>query len=125
MTINEKAAKKKSSNNRQRTITLRCRALPAEAEQIKKLAEFVGMSVGEVLRQAALETKIRAPRKKLPSPDRTELARLTGQLGKVGSNLNQLARHANCEQQLDTGVELSTTIADCRKLIDQLTKLLG
>lgn len=125
MTINEKAAKKKSSNNRQRSMTLRCRALPDEAAQIKKLAEDLGRSVSETLREATLNAKIRRPRKQLPSPDRQVLAQLTGQLGKVGSNLNQIARHANREQCLDSESELDTTLADCRKLMDQLTKLLA
>lgn len=125
MTVEEKPARKKYSNKRQRTVTLRCRTLPAEAVQITKLAEDLGMSVGEVLRQAVLETKIRRPRKKLPSPDRQELARLTGQLGRVGNNLNQIARHANREQQLNAGTDLSNAIADCRRLINQLAKLLA
>ncbi|MBS0542634.1 MAG: plasmid mobilization relaxosome protein MobC [Proteobacteria bacterium] len=125
MTVEEKPARKKSSNKRRRTITLRCRALPAEAVQITKLAEDLGMSVSAVLLQAALETKIRRPRKKLPSPDRKALAQLTGQLGKVGSNLNQIARHANREQRLNASNDLSTAIDDCRRLINQLAKLLA
>lgn len=117
--------KKKHSNNRQRKLTLRCRALPAEAEQIRKLADDLGMSVSEVLREAALGTKIRRPRKPLPSIDRQMLAQLTAQLGKVGSNLNQLARHANHEQAVDNITELATTLGDCRRLMDRLTKLLA
>lgn len=125
MTVEERPARKKCSNKRRRTITLRCRALPAEAVQITKLAEDLGMSVSAVLLQAVLETKIRRPRKKLPSPDRQELARLTGQLGRVGSNLNQIARHANREQRLTACAELGPTIDDCRNLINQLAKLLA
>ncbi len=30
-----------------------------------------------------------------PSPDKHELARLLGELGKIGSNLNQLAKSSN------------------------------
>lgn len=125
MTINEKAAKKKSSNTRQRTMTLRCRALPDEAARIKKLAKDLGMSVSETLRSATLSAKIRRPRKQLPSPDRQVLAQLTGQLGMVGSNLNQIARIVNRERCLDAETELSTTLSDCRKLIEKLSKLLA
>ncbi|WP_374617046.1 plasmid mobilization protein [Thauera aminoaromatica] len=125
MSTVDKPAGKKYSNSRQRKLTLRCRALPTEAEQIRKLAEDLGLSVSEVLREAALGTKIRRPRKPLPSLDRQALAHLTGQLGKVGSNLNQIARHANGGHGLGDHESLAATVVHCRKLIEQLAKLLA
>jgi hypothetical protein len=71
---------------------VRCTA--EEQAAIKMAADRAGLSVGAFLRAAALgDAGPRAVRR--PPIERKELARLLGHLGKVGSNVNQLARGFN------------------------------
>jgi hypothetical protein len=61
-----------------------------ERAAIKKAAQQAGLSVGAFLRALALgDAGPRAVRR--PPVERVELARLLGWLGKLGSNVNQLA----------------------------------
>lgn len=125
MKTTRKPPTKKHSDKRKRNLVLRCRVLPTEAEQIRLRADALGVSLSEMLRESALDEPIRRPRKPLPTPDRQALALLTGQLGKVGSNLNQLAYHANREKSLvDSAASLSVAIGECRGLIAKLTEIL-
>lgn len=73
-------------------ISLRCTAKDHAA--ISAAAARAGLSIGAYLRALALGSAgPRAVRR--PPIERKELARLLGQLGKVGSNINQLARSYN------------------------------
>jgi hypothetical protein len=73
-------------------ISLRCTAKDHAA--ISAAATKAGLSIGAYLRSLALGSAgPRAVRR--PPIERKELARLLGQLGKVGSNINQLARAYN------------------------------
>ena len=38
---------------------------------------------------------VRLPPRKMPTYDRQQLSQILGQLGKIGSNINQIARHSN------------------------------
>ena len=73
-------------------ISLRCTAKDHAA--ISEAAARAGLSIGAYLRSLALgNAGPRAVRR--PPIERKELARLLGHLGKVGSNINQLARAYN------------------------------
>jgi hypothetical protein len=73
-------------------ISLRCTAKDHAA--ISAAAARAGLSIGAYLRALALGSAgPRAVRR--PPIERKELARLLGHLGKVGSNINQLARAYN------------------------------
>jgi hypothetical protein len=73
-------------------ISLRCTAKDHAA--ISEAAARAGLSIGAYLRALALGSAgPRAVRR--PPIERKELARLLGHLGKVGSNVNQLARAYN------------------------------
>lgn len=124
MTALDTTARKKSSAKRQRNLVLRVRVLPSESEEIRKRAAALGVSLSEVLRESALNEPIRRPKKPLPSPDRKALATLTGQLGKVGSNLNQLAHHANLDGAFGESVLVTKAVGECRDLMAHLTELL-
>lgn len=70
------------------------RCTEQERAAIKEAADRAGLSVGAFLRALALGSAgPRAVRR--PPIERKELARLLGQLGKIGSNVNQLARAYN------------------------------
>jgi hypothetical protein len=73
-------------------ISIRCTA--KDRSRIDETAMQSGLSMGAYLRALALGSPgPRAVRR--PPVERKELARLLGQLGKVGSNLNQLAHAFN------------------------------
>ena len=60
-------------------------------------AAQAGLSVGAFLRALALGSA--GPRAvKRPRVEREQLARLLGEIGKLGSNVNQIARWANTDQ---------------------------
>ena len=79
---------------RQRQKVIGFRATPEEQAQIESDAKSAGLTIGAYLRKLALDAPI--PRQsRRSSVDMTTLSQLLGQLGKIGSNLNQLARQAN------------------------------
>lgn len=82
------------SETRQRTIILKARFDAQEAANIRARAEKAGLSVGGLMRFALLNSEPpRAVRR--PSIDHEAAARVLGQLGKIGSNVNQIAHHLN------------------------------
>jgi hypothetical protein len=89
-----------TSSQRRLAASLRVRLSPDDASQIAAKAQAAEVSVSTYIRVATLgytrETGgERAPRRQ-PSNDDVALAKVLAQLGKIGSNLNQLARAANC-----------------------------
>lgn len=67
---------------------------PDERAELDKRADSAGLSVAAYLRAAALGTAgPRAARK--PPVAKQELVRVLAQLGKIGSNVNQIARAVN------------------------------
>jgi hypothetical protein len=82
------------SATRQRSHMMNFRASDAERAELERLAERAGLSVGAYIRSRALSTPTtRATRR--PPLERAALAQLLGQIGKIGSNLNQIARSEN------------------------------
>lgn len=82
------------TEKRQRDATLTIRLTPEERAAIDAAADRAGLTAGSHARQVLLGAP--APRQvRRPPVERKELARLLGELGKVGSNLNQLARETN------------------------------
>ena len=84
-------------------IAVRCTA--QERAAITELATKSGLAVGAYLRATALgHPGPRAVRR--PPIERKELARLLGHLGKVGSNINQLAYAFNSTRRIPGLAEL-------------------
>jgi hypothetical protein len=66
-----------------------------------------------------------APRQvRRPPVERKELARLLGELGKIGGNLNQLARAANTGVVIDA-TEVSEALAGLGAVRDAILTALG
>ena len=120
-------AKKKRAKNaapwkgRQRVQDARTRLIPpircteAERAAIKAAADRAGLGVGAFLRAAALgDAGPRAVRR--PPIERKELARLLGHLGKVGSNLNQLAHAFN-------GLGRTPTLAELNRICEYVSEM--
>ena len=82
------------SEKRQRTRDIRVRLTPEEYDRVKLAADNTGLALGAFARAAMLDNPgPRATRK--PPVARQELTRILGQLGKIGSNVNQIARAIN------------------------------
>jgi hypothetical protein len=82
------------SELRRRTATFTVRVTPEERDAIDALAMQRGLTVGAFLRAAALGSG--GPRAKTRIPvDEALLRQLLGQIGKVGGNLNQIAKRLN------------------------------
>jgi hypothetical protein len=88
-----------------RTQFIAVRCTVTERAAITDRATLAGLSVGAYLRNQALGSPgPRAVRK--PPIERKELARLLGWLGKLGSNVNQLAHGFNRDRKLPGFPEL-------------------
>ena len=88
------------SEKRVRSRHLTIRLSPDERATIDAAAERAGLTAGSYARQVLLGAP--QPRQvRRPPVERRELARLLGELGHVGSNLNQIARVANMRDEVD------------------------
>ncbi len=70
------------------------RLTAAELATVRSAAEAAGVSIADYARQKLVKKPPRSTRKRHRA-DAAELAAILAQLGKIGSNLNQLARLAN------------------------------
>lgn len=110
------------SDARNRLIHLRC--TEHERAAIKAVAEEAGLSVGALLRLLALgDAGPRAVRK--PPIERAELARLLGAIGKVGSNINQIAKAIHTTRNLPSWSELAEIKAEIASMRAALLRALG
>ncbi|WP_118976735.1 plasmid mobilization protein [Taibaiella koreensis] len=106
-----------------RTITVRVRVKPSEKTQLETNAAEAGFSLSDWIR---LRTIGAAPLIKKPNPDRELLHKLLAELGKQGSNLNQIARHMNGKgENFTVPMKLITQLLhDIKSLTDRLRKTL-
>jgi len=82
------------SDKRQRTRIVQFRVNEEEHEALSKAAENASLPMGSYARKVLLAAPPARVRKK-PSHDTVTLTKLLGEFGKVGSNLNQIARLHN------------------------------
>jgi hypothetical protein len=112
---------RKSSSKRQRTKFVIARLTPDEHSAITTLADKRGMSPGALIRQTLLNvppgTNVRRP-----TTDTKLLAKTLSELGKIGSNINQIAYHLNAGRPGDR-IEGSLDAA-LRELLEWRTALM-
>ena len=115
--------RKRVKNARTKLIPpIRC--TEEERAAIKAAADRAGLSVGAFVRTLALgDAGPRAVRR--PPIERKELARLLGHLGKVGSNLNQLAHAFNRDARVPGLAELSSISRQVGEMRAALMTALG
>ncbi len=88
------------TDKRQRGVTVTVRLTSEERARLETLSSRAGLAAGAFMRAAAFgETGPRAQRR--PTADHTVLRQLLGELGRVGNNLNQIARSVNSGQDID------------------------
>jgi hypothetical protein len=73
--------------------TFTIRLTDSQAKQLETVAEALGMTKGSLIKSKLFPSGF-TPRR-VPRPDQKELSRIVGELGKWGSNLNQIAKKLN------------------------------
>jgi hypothetical protein len=103
-------------------ISIRCTA--TDRSRIDETATQAGLSIGAYLRALALGNAGPLAVRR-PPVERKELARLLGHLGKVGSNLNQLANAFNRDGWVPAFAELNAMRQQVGEMRDALMTALG
>jgi hypothetical protein len=111
------------TEKRLRTEHLTIRFTPEERAAIDAAAEKAGLTSGSYARQVLLGAP--PPRQvRRPPVERAELARLLGELGHIGGNLNQLAHTGNLGMPVN-GHSLAEALEALKLLRDAILKSLG
>ena len=117
-------ARRGGSQKRQRLLTVRVACTQAEFAAIHDAARAAGLSAAAYLRRQAIGAP--GPRAiRRPPIERVELARLLGETGRLGSNVNQLARAANAAGDLPAAESLAETRDAVIAIRDALLRALG
>ena len=108
-----------------RSVQLKARFTEAEHETVARASETTGMSVSDLLRFGVLRQPPPPSRRNVhPVKDSRELARLLGAVGKIGSNVNQLAHVANQGMWPESHL-LREAVADIQWMRSSLMRSLG
>lgn len=113
---------KKRSENRQKQERLTVRFSPSEREQLEALADRAGLTLGSYVRSRSLEKPTTRARRRPVAPVQI-LSGYLGQLGKLASNANQLARRVNMGET-PLAEEITSTLSACRALAVTVKDLL-
>ena len=111
------------SEKRQREFRVTIRLDEAEHTKINERAENAGLTLSGYFRSAVLNTPP-PPQSRRPPVDRTELAKLLAAMGRIGNNINQLARVANAGSWPESSA-LSKACTDIKSIRTTLMKALG
>jgi hypothetical protein len=106
-----------------RTERIDLRVTPAQRQAMKAAARQAGLSVAALICRQTLGTE--GPRaRRVPVADTVMLAKLLAEMGKSGSNLNQIAYQLNCGDPVELP-ELAAVIAEHRAAADAIMRALG
>ena len=100
------------SEKRQRTSFVGFRATQAELDKIDEKVERTGLTRSAFARASMIDAP-EMPATRRPPVERATLAAILAQLGKCGSNLNQIARQLNSGGDLDMP-RIEEAVADFR-----------
>jgi len=98
------------------------RVSPALRDKVIVEAAATGLSLGAFIR-ARLDGSPGPRAKRNPGPDAVLLAKVLAELGKSGSNLNQIAYHLNMDEEVQLP-ELREALAEQRAAVATLMRLL-
>ncbi len=102
------------SETRRRNTSIMVRVTPQERDAIDALSMQKGLTLAAFLRAAALGDPGPRARSRIPV-DEALLRQLLGQIGKVGGNLNQIAKRLN-SGGVAAASEVWAALADYREL---------
>jgi hypothetical protein len=113
--------RKRAADTKEKFIAVRC-TLDDHAF-IGETAAQAGMSIGAFLRTLALGTA-GARAVKRPRIEREQLAKLLGEIGKLGSNVNQIANWANTDRVAPSAAEIVKMREDIAAMRAEVMKAL-
>lgn len=117
------AAPKARSESRQKQVRVTVRLTAAEYAELEEAAARESVSIGGYMRSRALSAPTtRAGRR--PSLDAQALARLQGEMNRVGSNIHQLLKHIRFGGT-PAGDEVVAAFAGYREVIAAILETLG
>ena len=111
-----------TSQTRQRSRMVNVSLTPDERARVEADAAALGLSLSGYARSLLMGEVTPGTRRRAPA-DLKQLNLLAAQLGKVGSNLNQLTRLGN-QGQIVAPSELAACLAEVRALAVQLDEAL-
>lgn len=114
----EDPIRKPKSEQRKTKCVFSFRATPELAERLKKAAANTNRTMSGWLRALALEALGQ------PEMSRPVLTQLYVELGKIGVNFNQIAKHANTNGQIELEAELRAAVAEMGTLRKQIADAL-
>ena len=107
--------RRSGSETRKRGKPRSIRFTPEEDQRIAEMEEATGLAFAAMVRHALFNTPLpRGTRK--PSVEVKAIAQLLGQLGKIGGNVNQIAKRANMERPELNIPELAMALRDLGEL---------
>lgn len=111
-----------------RSVPIPTRYSEQERDTLTHAANAAGVTLSDFIRAAALSQPLPPPKsrraRRQPVQDGQELARLLAAVGKIGSNVNQLAHVANCGSWPETRL-LNEAAADIQWMRRTLMLALG
>ncbi len=119
-------ARRSGTENRKRSTPVTSRYDDSELKELDEAASRAGLTRAGYQRTQSLSvSKTRSTRR--PPIEKEQLARLLGQIGKAGGNLNQIVRAVNMSA---AGVEipdeeLTMTLAELRQVAREIMGVLG
>ena len=112
------------TDKRQRGVVVSVRVTGDERDRLETLSSRSGLAVAAFMRAAALgEAGLRAQRR--PSADHKVLRQLLGEIGRIGNNINQIARHINATGENPDLPELTQALAAYSQLRNAIFDALG
>ena len=113
--------RKRAADTKEKFIAVRC-TLDDHAF-IGETAAQAGMSIGAFLRTIALG-RAGARAVKRPRIESEQLAKLLGEIGKLGSNVNQIAKWANTDRAAPSFAEIMKMREDISAMRAEVMKVL-
>lgn len=116
---------KKNYNTPKRNCYIRARLTEEEKQDFDERKEASGLSQTDFIRQAVFHSKINLIIQKECNID--QLEKLIGEYGKIGSNLNQIAKHMNASGTITANIveEVRSAALDLADLKYEILKIVG
>ena len=121
-TAAETARNRSGSQNRQRKRHVKIHLNEVEYEAVADQANRSGLSLSSLARAALLGANVPVTRR--PPVEKALLAQALGQLGKIGSNMNQIAHRSNLGREPMEGL-MEAELSQLRLVRDAIMGALG
>ncbi|KAB2774647.1 MobC family plasmid mobilization relaxosome protein [Brucella anthropi] len=116
-----------ASNSRKATSVISFRMTPGESEALRASAKAHGLGVTSFARRAAFDAASLphpAYETKKPDPRKVEIAKLIGEVNRIGGNVNQIAKICNTVKQAPSSKDVKALFAEVRALRVDILKAL-